>query len=249
MHLRSPLIINPISSIEDSPSTGSERLADTVYTQLRQDILFGQYDPLTKLKLDGLRKRYEASANTIREALARLVAEGFVDAEGQRGFSVAAVSRADLQDIIETRILLECQAVRLSLAEADLHWEGEVMAAHYRLAKAEEMADADHDQYRNLLEKYDCDFHRAIISGCHSQWVLRFHALSYDHALRYRSEAVKRVEKTQLEEMLARAKKDHVALRDAALKKDADSLIDLLQVHIRKAAEFALAHADTFDSQ
>lgn len=241
------MITSSVPSVVENNNSGSERLADTVYIQLREDILFGQYDPLAKLKLDGLRNRYEASANTIREALVRLVSEGFVDAEGQRGFSVAAVSRADLQDIIETRILLESQAVRLSLAEADLHWEGEVMAAHYRLAKAEEMADEDHDRHRNLLEQYDCDFHRTIISGCHSQWVLRFHALSYDHALRYRSEAVKRVEGPQLEEMLARAKNDHVALRDAALKKDADQLIKLLQVHIRKAAEFALAYAGNFD--
>ncbi|MEM7537705.1 MAG: GntR family transcriptional regulator [Chloroflexota bacterium] len=231
-------------SIHDNQTTIGERLADTVYMQLRQDILFGMYKPTAKLKLEGLRGRYEASANTIREALARLVAENLVDAEGQRGFSVADMSLDDLHDITETRILLESQAVRSSLAVANLHWEGEVMAAHYRLAKAEELVDQDHAKYRNLLEQYDCDFHRAIIAGCQSQWVLRFHALTYDHMLRYRSQAVNVVPGQALAAMLTRAKGDHLQLRDAALNKDVDELIGLLQIHIRKGEEFAKLHDD-----
>jgi len=210
-----------------------------VNEQLRQDILLGVYEPLFKLKLDGLRKRYEASANTIREALARLVAEGFVDAEGQRGFSVADVSQSDLHDITETRILLESQAVRLSLAVADLHWEGEVVAAHYRLAKVEELAHQDHARHRDLLEQYDCDFHRTIIGGCQSQWILRFHALTYDHIMRYRSQALKGADEKQVNEMLERTQSDHVVLRDTALEKDAEKLVALLQAHIQKGEAFA----------
>lgn len=216
-----------------------ERLADTIYAHLRQDILFGHYAPDDKLRLDGLRARYEGSVNTVREALARLVSDGLVITEGQRGFSVAGVSMADLRDITETRILLESQAVRLSLAVADLHWEGEVMAAHYRLAKAEELADQDHSRYRDLLEQYDSAFHRAIIAGCQSQWVLRFHTTIYDHMLRYRSQALKVVDTGRLSAMLERSQRDHVILRDAALAKDADRLIELLQTHIRKGEEFA----------
>lgn len=220
-------------------SVATERLAETIYTQLRQDILLGIYEPEDKLKLEGLRNRYDGSANTLREALARLVADGLVVAEGQRGFSVAPLRLVDLRDITETRILLESEAARLSLAHADLHWEGEVMAAHYRLAKAEELAHQDHARYRDLLERYDCDFHRTIISGCRSQWILRFHAAMYDHTLRYRSQALKRVDNTQLTAMLLRSERDHVILRDAALAGDADELVELLQNHIHKGEEFA----------
>ena len=233
------MVTNLYPPPDDSSQSSSERLVETVYSQLHQDILFGVYEPGSKLKLDGLRRRYEASANTIREALARLVAERLVDAEGQRGASVVPVTLEDLHDITETRILLECQAVRLSLAVADLQWEGEVMAAHYKLAKAEELAHQDHAQYRNLLEQYDCDFHRAIISGCQSQWILRFHAIMYDHMLRYRSQALKVVDEEQLTEMLHRSQHDHIRLRDAALSKDADQLVELLQTHIHKGKEFA----------
>ncbi|MEZ4730947.1 MAG: GntR family transcriptional regulator [Caldilineaceae bacterium] len=229
--------------MEEHNGAAGERLADAIYAQLRQDILFGIYEPEYKLKLEGLRTRYEGSVNTIREALARLVAEGMVVAEGQRGFSVAPVTLADLHDITETRILLEGQAVRQSLAVADLHWEGEVMAAHYRLAKAEELADQDHERYRNLLEQYDCAFHRTIIAGCQSHWVLRFHAVMYDHMLRYRSQALKVVDATELAAMLLRSQRDHLILRDAALSKEVDQLVDLLQAHIHKGEEFAQKYA------
>ena len=237
--MRYTLVTNLYPPPEDSEQNTVERLAETVYLQLRQDILFGVYEPGSKLKSSDLRRRYEASANTIREALARLVSERLIDAEGQRGASVVPVTPGDLHDITETRILLECQAVRLSLQVADLQWEGEVMAAHYKLAKAEELVFQDHTQYRNLLEKYDGDFHRTVISGCQSHWILRFHAVMYDHMLRYRSLALSTIDQKQREAMLRRAQAEHIVLRDAALNKDAEKLVELLQIHIRNGKEFA----------
>lgn len=228
---------NPYTFADDNSS--DERLVETVYSQLRQDILFGVHKPASKLKQSGLRSRYEASPNTIREALAHLVAEGLVEAKGQRGFTVADVSLADLQDITQTRILLESQAVRLSLAVGDLDWEGEVMAAHYKLAKIEELANQDHAQHRALLEQYDCEFHRTLIAGCNSPWILRFHAAMYDHTLRYRSLAYQVAEAKELEASLLRTQQEHLTLRDAALAKDTERLIELLQAHIRKGEEFA----------
>lgn len=220
-------------------TNGAERLAETIYARLRQDILFGIYEPSSKLKMDALRERYEASINTIREALARLVAEGFVVAEGQRGFTIAPVSPDELRDITETRILLETQAVRLSLANANLEWEGLVMAAHYKLAKVEDLANKNHAKHRAELEQYDSEFHRALISGCRSPWMAHFHREVYDHTLRYRSLTHRSVVRADVSSMLQRSQRDHVAIRDAALARNADGLVELLQRHIRKGEEFA----------
>ncbi len=223
-------------------TSSTERLAEAVYLQLRQDILFGVYEPGTKLKLSDLKRRYEASANTIREALARLVAERLVETEGQRGTSVAPTTQAELHDITETRLLLESQAARLSLAVADLNWEGDVMAAHYKLAKSENLIFEDFEQYRHLLEQCDGEFHRTIIAGCESQWILRLHAVIYDHMLRYRSQALKVIDEAQRTSMLQRAQQEHLMIRDAALKKDTDKLVTLLELHIRNGKEFAQSH-------
>src|SRR5947209_19928588 len=82
-------------------------VADTAYSRLRSDILGGALLPGMKLKLDALRTRYEVSVNTLRETLSRLAADGLVEAEGQRGFTVIPATLVDLIDITETRRLLE----------------------------------------------------------------------------------------------------------------------------------------------
>lgn len=221
-----------------------ERLAETIYARLRQDILFGVYDPGAKLKMDALRTRYVASFNTIREALARLVTEGFVVAEGQRGFTIAPVTPSELRDITETRILLETQAVRLSLEHANLEWEANVMSAHYKLAKIEVLSLKHHQKYRAELEQYDYEFHIALISGSRSPWVARFHREVYDHTLRYRSLTHRSIESRAVGAMLQRSQHDHELIRDAALARNTDKLVDLLKIHIRNGEEFAQRYND-----
>ena len=69
-----------------STTVGSE-----TYLRIKRDIIFGDLAPGTKLKLNGLKERYETSMSTLRETLNRLASEGFVDALEQRGL----VSRVD----------------------------------------------------------------------------------------------------------------------------------------------------------
>jgi GntR family carbon starvation induced transcriptional regulator len=64
----------------------SAAVSDDGYRRIRTDIVFGRLPPGQKLKLEGLREAYGASVSTLREVLNRLVAEGFVTAEGKRGF-------------------------------------------------------------------------------------------------------------------------------------------------------------------
>ena len=53
-----------------------------------------------------LRKRYNAGASPLREALNRLSAEGFVEQKDQRGFVVADVNERSLDELIFTRCSL-----------------------------------------------------------------------------------------------------------------------------------------------
>lgn len=57
-----------------------------------------------------LRDEYGASVATLCEGLNRLTSEGFVVAEGQRGFEVAPVSAQYKRKLAEVRLLVENQA-------------------------------------------------------------------------------------------------------------------------------------------
>src|SRR5947208_3434385 len=166
-----------MDAIMDTAAMG---VADAAYSRLRSDILGGELLPGMKLKLDALRDRYEVSVNTLRESLSRLAADGLVEAEGQRGFTVVPATLADLIDITETRRLLECHAAKLSVERADLEWESRLVAAYHKLSRAEQMVVQDADQHADLLETYNRQFHCALISGCNSRWLLHFHGLMYD---------------------------------------------------------------------
>ena len=89
-----------------------EAVGDDGYRRIRADIVFGRLKPGQKLRLEGLKEDYGVSVCTLREILNRLAAEGFVLAEGRRGFEVAPVSVDNLKELAELRLLLEAHAMR-----------------------------------------------------------------------------------------------------------------------------------------
>lgn len=157
----------------------------STYERIKRDSIFGDLAPGTKLKLDGLRERYAASVSTLRETLNRLASEGFVDAAEQRGFFVRAVSYADLTEIAELRILLECTALESALKNGDADWEGDLVAAHHKLHLIERKMQAGDTAQKELWKRYDWEFHQAMIRACHSQNLLALHAVIFDKYLRY----------------------------------------------------------------
>ena len=211
-------------------------IGDTVYDQMRTDILFGEFAPGAKLKLEGLRERYDVSINTLRESLARLSSDGLVLAEGQKGFRVVPVSLADLRDITEMRQLLECHALRRAIERGDLEWEGRIVAAQHKLARVERVMVEDEARYAAEWERHNREFHIALISACGSNWLLNFHRAMYDQSLRYRMLSIKT--KPFPREQSAR---EHAQIVELVLMRDADRAVELLASHINKAAE---AHVD-----
>lgn len=212
----------------DQPTT----LTEAVHGRIRNDILLGLLRPGDKLKLDALRDRYDASVNTLRETLSRLVSEGLVANEGQRGFTVVSATLADLRDITEMRRLLECEAARLSLKRADLDWESRVVAAYHKLSRIEAVIEEDPKRYGPQLEAYNREFHQALISACGSRWLLTFHGIMYDQSLRYRMLAfqVRNFPREQ-------SRREHRELLEAALARDANKLVAVLSAHVTKGAE------------
>ena len=211
---------------------GAPTLTETLHELLRHDIILGVLPPAAKLKLEKLSKTYEVSVNTLRETLSRLAADGLVVAEGQKGFTVLPVSLEDLRQITEMRQLLECHALRQSIARADLDWEARVVGAYHKLSKVEALVENDPERYGDAWERYNQEFHASLIANCRSRWLLMFHKAMYDHSQRYRmlSLKTKPFPRTQ-------SAKEHREILDAALARNADKAAELLAQHILKGAE------------
>ena len=217
---------------EIAGADSSATVTQKVHAQLRAEILSGALKPGDKLKLEEMRERYGASVNTLREVLSRMVPEGLVANEGQRGFQVIPATLADLKDITEMRRLLECHAARLAVARADLDWEAGLVAAYHKLSRVEAVVESDPEKYGQTLEDYNREFHAALVSACGSPWLLHFRSVMYDQSLRYRMLAF-RVRNFPRD----RSRQEHKQILDAALARDGDGLATLLAAHISKGAE------------
>lgn len=205
----------------------------STYQRIKRDIIFGALEPGAKLKLEGLRHRYSASMSTLRETLNRLASEGFVDAQDQRGFFVTPVSREDLIEIANLRVLLECHALRLSIGNGDTDWEGNLVAAHHKLHLMEQKMLAGDDSQKEDWKRYDWEFHKALIEACGSQNLLSLHAVLYDKYLRYQM--------LVLTHRGEDAVTEHREMFEAALARNVSRASEILQTHIEKGLDHTLA--------
>lgn len=206
---------------QDLPTT----LSDQAYDRLKRDIIRGTLPPGTRLAVKQLSDRYEIGASPIREALARLVGEGLVLVFGQRGFRVPPIDLIDLWDVTNTRVLIENEALRLSIEQGDDDWEAEVVAAYHQLEKMEHTPDRDFAEW----ERRNQQFHEALVSACPSRWLKRMREILHDQHRRYR----------YLSKRFAPGRDvaaEHRALRDAALAGDVHTATDVLRIHIERTA-------------
>ncbi len=214
----------------DQPRT----LSDAAFLRLRSDIMTGALKPGTKLKIGDLVTRYEVGASPLREALARLSSDHMVVLEGQRGFTVAAISRDELADLARVRALVEAEAVALSIAHGDVEWEARIVASYFRLQKAQRQAEAAGHW---SLDWEDCNrqFHDALVSHCGSVWLLRLQQQLYAQSLRYRFISFEQPEAPRDGDA------EHKALMDACLARNVERARRLTIEHIERTAKAVAA--------
>ena len=204
--------------------TTLDTAGEAAYRRIRHDIIFGQLAPGSRLRLERLKGPYLASISTLREILFRLSSEGLVVAEGQRGFEVAPVSQQNFREVAAMRQLLEIHAMRESFQRGDVDWEGEVMAAHHKLARMEARMLAGDRAEAETWKRYDWQFHHALIAACGSATLLAAHARIFDQYLRYQIIAVI----FRGEE----AAREHRSLLQHAMDRDHETAAAVLKNHI-----------------
>lgn len=212
-------------------------MSEQVYRLLRRDIMGGALAPGQSLRLELLKQRYGSSFSPIREALNRLRSERMVVATTSRGFRVAPLSADELRDACETRILIDCDALRRSLANASDAWEARLVGAFHALTlagrRAAQPADPDPDQ-EDALEARHQEFHHALIGACRSPWLLDLSTQLYAQTERYRRPA--RAGATAIGPRRD-AGQEHRLLLEAALSRDADWAVATLAAHYRDTVE------------
>lgn len=214
-------------------------LAEKAYDSLRHDIIRGAFQAEQPLRLADLKTRYDMGFSPLREALNRLQSERLVVAEALRGFKVASLSVAELQDATQTRIMIESQALRMAIAQGDDAWGARIVGALYALKMQAGRTAPDKDVWE--LEARHHAFHRALLEACGSDWMLEFFERLYAATERYRIPILIEANVPTGRDIQA----EHTALAEAAIARDADLAVDLLRDHYTRTAETILGLMDT----
>jgi DNA-binding GntR family transcriptional regulator len=94
------------------------RESDRVYTGLRSMAIRFELKPGERVTELDIAERFSVSRTPVREALNRLVKDGFLVADGNRRFAVRSLDPKESFDLYELRLALESTAVRLAVERA-----------------------------------------------------------------------------------------------------------------------------------
>jgi GntR family transcriptional regulator, carbon starvation induced regulator len=225
-------VVNFLNSGADPETKSSGKTAiEVVYASLRQAILDGEVEPGSRLQIEKLRKQHGVGSSTVREALSRLLVEKLVTTEGQRGFRVAPVSIEDFREIVQMRSLIESVALLEAMDNGKDDWEGEIVAAHYLLAKIENMITSGESDRVDEWETRNREFHNALYSACRNRWLQNFRDILYSQSVRYL-----RVSMTR-HTIPRDVRAEHQALFDAVMARDKQLAKKLICAHIEKSLD------------
>ena len=223
---------NQHNNSESENEASNVTLASSVYQSLLNDILCGKLKPGQKLRLQSLKVDYDVGNSPLREALNRLSTNGMVVREENKGFRVSPASVEELEELIRTRCWLEEIALRESIKNSNDEYQERLVLAAHRLSRI----NIDNDAYYISPEQEHLhrEYHRALLSACNSNILIRYCDQLHEQTLRYRNlvEVVRYREGHEGEE--------HKAILEAVLANDADKATQLLTRHYQITGEILI---------
>lgn len=214
----------------DHKRAGGRTLAGDAYEAIRQAIRSGRFKPGDRLRFADLQALCGMSVTPVREALARLTAEGFTVLDDHRGYSVASLSLAELRDITAARQLCESEALRLSVEKGDADWEGRVIAAHHLMTRIPQVREDIPSAMREDWEARHAAFHAALISACGSPILLEICEKLFSRADHYRRMSI------SLSGGMRDVAGEHRRVMELALARDAEGAAAILRDHYGRTA-------------
>jgi DNA-binding GntR family transcriptional regulator len=211
---------------------------------MRDDICTGRLLPGTRVNLAEVAKARGVSLTVVREAVTRLASERLMQATPQQGFRVWPLSVPDLLDLTRVRIEIESLTLRESVANGDLQWEANLVAAHHRLAGAATPPGQETSQPNYAWMRAHSEFHAALADACTSPLLKQLRQQLFDSAELYRrwtsaSAPIARPRRKQA------VHKEHRAMLETALDHDADKVVDLVTKHVQRTTDILLAAAQS----
>lgn len=145
------------------------QLSDEVSSYVRDLIMSGEVRQGEFLRLEHIAEELGVSVTPVREAMLSLRGEGFVNLEARRGFTVAPLSRRDVEDLFRVQADVAGELTARACAEVTDEIVERLAGLQERLERAAEREAADE------VEELNFAFHRTINLAADSaklSWIL-----------------------------------------------------------------------------
>ena len=221
---------NPLSSIEVAGPIPAHLARSVIEASLRNAILDGRLPCGTAIRQQALATLFGVSRMPVREALRQLEAQGLLQTVQHKGAVVAPLIEDDALETYELRLLLETQALRLSLpllSEEDF----EVAAGYIEALEVE----TDWSRMGTLNRQ----FHQALYCKAPNKKLLALIDEGLIEEERFLRFNLKQMNLGKL------CQDDHRALLHHARARDIEACIAELESHLQRGVKAITHYLDT----
>lgn len=196
-------------------------LSARVFHKLREDILAGNYLPNEELKEKAIGDELGVSRTPVREALRQLELEGLITIIPNKGAYVVGLTKKDIRDIYEIRLLLEglCAGWAAEhIAEAQLQeLEENIFLTRFH---------AEKQNWEQMVE-LDNRFHEILYQSCGSKELERVLKEYHQYVQRVRRVTLARPNRS------LNSCEEHQVILEALKERNPQKAEDAAQAHIR----------------
>jgi DNA-binding GntR family transcriptional regulator len=235
-------------------------LSDETYIVIRDLVLEHELRPGSRVNIDSLSARLGVSPTPVREALARLEADGLVVKTPLRGYwTTPLLTAREFFELTQFRVLIEQWTTEAAAANAtaDVHaaLRAELDDARSHVGSLESGPDV----FRALTE-HDARFHGRIVQAAGNELIaqsferahqhmhfLRLYLASRDPGLANTAEADRltaRLREYERSGQVSRTIDEHTAIADALAVGDTQAAPRLMREHIERSLELFLPIAE-----
>lgn len=194
-------------------------LADTAYTQLKNNIFEFALLPGDRFSETEIAERLGMSRTPVREALYRLEREGYLQVHFRIGWSVRAFDFAQFEDFYDLRLILEMASIQ-RLCDRTERPDLDMLKLQWLVPAAERETDPAE------ICALDEAFHTALVEAAGNPEVARCH-----RDVTERIRIIRRLDFTQ-NYRIDRTYEEHAQVLRAVIRRRADQATLLLRTHI-----------------
>ncbi len=214
-----------------APTTLSQSIMQT----LAGDLIAGRLTSGLRLDEQSIAARFKVSRSPVRDALRQLVSTHLIEYLPRRGFSVARIDKAKLQDLYEGLSEIEALCARLFALRAGSTERLSLELIHAAATEATKRGDPV--AYATINE----DFHEAIYSGAHND-TLRNIAMDVRQRL-----APFRLRLFFQRDKIQHSLREHEVILKAILARKPEMAAEAIRLHSSRTAINVMNHLSSND--